>query len=407
MIAPSTLRREAVLPAEEPTAGAGAASLSFENLFGIGLDALTSMPPLYVLSILGLPNSWLQRKNRYSEYRIIDGWRLRRTLRFLANVAIPSVPRTPPSFGLPLVNRLFWQPTVILQRPDHHGSYTSYPDEAWFFVNGVATNDSVAQVNSAYLSYLFHRPLTMIQNSTDSLLLDLLECIVGKGWYRFTEAATKTFPPIYDALKREDKHRVVVIAHSQGTIIMATVLKMLAAVLIPPPEDRELALKAPFGAEAPLYAPPEFVYPDQDPWRAEDFVPLTEQELAKLEVYCFANCANTMKTILAGVDGKSIPWIESLGNEFDLVARLGMLAPKAAERGIDIDGPHYVRLNGWGHLLNAHYLQDIEACQRVGRKRGGTGGAAPYVLANVEAYPDCEVPRLFSYINGGEPLSEG
>lgn len=111
--------------------------------------------------------------------------------RFLVNITIPSVPHTPPVFGVPLVNRLFWQPTVILQRPDHNGSYTSYPDEAWFFVNGVATNDSVAQVNSAHLSHLFHRPLTMIQNSTDSLLLDLLECIVGKGWCRFTEAATK------------------------------------------------------------------------------------------------------------------------------------------------------------------------------------------------------------------------
>jgi len=403
MIAPSTMRREAVVPAEETVAGAGAASLSFENLAAIGLDALTFKPPLPVLSILGRPNSWVQRKNPYSEYRIINVWRLGRTLRFLANVTIPSVPHTPPVFGVPLVNRLFWQPTVILQRPDHNGSYTSYPDEAWFFVNGVATNDSVAQVNSAHLSHLFHRPLTMIQNSTDSLLLDLLECIVGKGWYRFTEAATKAFPPIYDALKREDKRRVVVIAHSQGTIIMAIVLRMLAAVLSPPPEEPELAFEALFGAEAPLYAPPEFVYPDQDPWRAEDFAPLTEEELAKLEVYCFANCANTMKFIRTGVDGKPIPWIESLGNEFDLVARLGMLAPKPAERGIDIDGPHYVRLNAWGHFLNAHYLYDIETRQKVGRKRGGTGGAAPYVLANAEAYPDCEVPRLFSYINGGKP----
>jgi hypothetical protein len=352
MIAPSTMRREELLPAELAIDGLRAASPDLENLFGIGLDALTSMPPLYLFSILGLPNSWLPRSNRFSEYGIIDIWRLGRTLRFLANIAIPSVPRTPPPFGLPLLKRLFWQPSVILQRPDHHGSYTSYPDEAWFFVNGVASNDAVAQLNSAYLSYLFHRPLTMVQNATDSLLLDLLECIVGKQWYRYTEAAVKAFPPIYDALKRPDKRRAVVIAHSQGTIIMAIVLRMLGEVLSPPPEEPELALAALFGAEA--YAPPEFVYPDQDPWRAEDFEPLSQQELAKLELYCFANCANSMKYLSAGAGGRPIPWIESFGNEFDLVARLGMLAPKPAQRGIDIDGPCYVKPNGWGHFLNAH-----------------------------------------------------
>ncbi len=139
------------------------ASLGFQELAGIGLDALRSIPaPKLVFSILGLPGTWLSRRDRYSEYRIIDVWRLGRSIRFLANLTIPSVPRTPPPLSPPFLDRLFWQPTVILQRPDHNGSYTSFPGELWFFVNGVATNDFVAQVNSAYLSYLFHRPLTMI-----------------------------------------------------------------------------------------------------------------------------------------------------------------------------------------------------------------------------------------------------
>ena len=110
-----------------------------------------------------------------------------------------------------------------------------------------------------------------------------------------------------------------------------------------------------------------------------------------------------MKYVRAGAAGRPIPWIESFGNEFDLVARLGMLAPKPAQRGIDIDGPCYVKPNGWGHLLNAHYLSDIHACQKVGRKRGGAGGAAPYVLASDRDYPEWATPRLFSYINGGVP----
>ena len=116
---------------------------------------------------------------------------------------------------------------MILQRPDHNGSYTAFPDEAWFFVNGIMTNDSVAQINSAYLAYLFHRPLTMIQNSTDSLWIDLFESAVGKEWYRVVEPAVKALPPIYDTLKSPHKQRVVVICHSQGTIIMSVVLRLL------------------------------------------------------------------------------------------------------------------------------------------------------------------------------------
>ncbi len=197
---------------------------------------------------------------------------------------------------------------------------------------------------------------------------------------------------------------MVVIAHSQGTIIMATVLKMLAAVMEPVAEREERATRAIFAA-APSYAPPEFVYPDQFPWRAEDFLPLTEAELAKLEIYCFANCANTMKYIRTN-GSEPIPFIESFGNENDLVARLGMLAPRQLERGIDIDGACYVKPDGWGHLLNAHYLLDIEKRQKQGRKPGGAGTSAPYVPAQCGDIPQNDVPRLFSYINGGVPETD-
>ena len=381
---------------------------SWETLVGIALDALRMNPPLYASAIFGLPWTWLPPHNRYSEFKIIDLWRPGRTAKFLANTWIPSIPRTPPSFGPPFLNDLFWQPTVILQRPDHNGSYTTFPDEAWFFVNGIMTNDAVAQVNTAYLAHLFHRPLTMIQNSTDSLWADLFECALGKEWYRVVEPAIKAFPPIYDALKSPHKQRVVVICHSQGTIIMATVLRLLAN-LVP----AEIRLPRPAAAmepapaaearglfeEAPRYAPPEFVYPDQEPINLDDFEPLTGAELAKLEVYCFANCANTMPYIGAW-DGRPAPWIENFGNEHDIVARLGMLAPRAEHWGIDIAGPRYEHRGAWGHLLNEHYLAAIERCQKSGRRPGGDGTSAPYELV---AGSTGEAPRLFSYINGGVP----
>ena len=37
-----------------------------------------------------------------------------------------------------------------------------------------------------------------------------------------------------------------------------------------------------------------------------------------------------------------------------------MLAPDLAAENIAIDGPLWVRRDGWGHLLNHHYLLAIE-----------------------------------------------
>jgi hypothetical protein len=377
---------------------------SWSTLLGITLDALRLSPPRYVSSIFGKPATWLPPFSRYSEFRIIDVWRLARTIKFLVNTTIPSAPVTPPTFGPPLLKNVFWQPSVILQRPDHNGNYTTFPEETWFFVNGIMTNDSVAQVNSAYLAYLFHRPVTMIWNSTDSLWIDLFECALGKEWWRVIEPAIKAFPLIYAALKDPDKRRIVVICHSEGTIIMGVVLHLLWQLV---PED----LRLPWGEAAPRdlglgmaperqYAPPEFVFPDEEPLRRADFDELTPAELARLEVYSFANCADNMHHSALWQD-RPVPYIESFGNEKDIVARLGMLAKRPEHWGIRIDGPRFVRAGAWGHLLNEHYLAPIQARQKDGRKVGGKGGSDPFSPLDGES----QAPRLYSYINGGVPLA--
>ncbi|GAA2592589.1 hypothetical protein GCM10010399_24020 [Dactylosporangium fulvum] len=369
---------------------------AWNDLLGGVLDAL-SIPPAYLSSLLGLPWTWLPPHHRYSEFGLLDVWRPARVLGFVADVVVPSVPATPPSFTPPLlpsiVERLFWHPSLVLQRGDHNNSYTSYPDEAWLFVNGIMTNDALAQLNAAYLADLFHRPITLIQNSTGGLAEDLLECALDKAWdwTRISEAATKTFPVVYDALKDPRRTRVVLIAHSQGTIIASVVLRYMQRL----GERRARAFRA---------VEPEPVYPDDTPLDLADFDPLEPSEIAKLEVYCFANCATTMCYVTTH-QGTPVPWIESYGNEFDIVARLGVLAPDPAKRGVRIDGPRYKRKRAWGHLLADHYLQGIERKQRKDRKRGPkTETAAPYILLNADKFPD-HVPRLYQYLNGGKPLT--
>lgn len=396
------MANEPLLPPKQVEAAAEAVSFAadgnapFSELAAIARDALRIAPPFYINSIFGPPGSWLPPYQRFSEYSLLNPWRPLRMLKFLQNTWLPSIPHTPPLFSPPFLDDLFWQPTVLLQRPDHYGAYTSFPDEAWFFINGIMTNDAVAQLNAALLAELFHRPITLIQNSTSSLLTDLAQCALDKMNWRVTEPVVKAFPAIYDALTSPDKERVVLIAHSQGTIIAAVLLQLLKKITRP-----AVTPGGPMAAAA--YAPPEFIFPSDEPLDAADFAPLEESQLAKLEVYSFATCANVVTPLRpAYKKQRSVPYVEHFGNENDIVARLGMLAPNAEARSIQIDGPRFVRLGAWGHLLNAHYLYPILAVQRHGRRRGGAGTAAPFVALG-DGREEATTPRLYGYINGGTP----
>ena len=372
------------------------------DLRGIARDALAISPPLYVQSILGPLRAWVPPYRRFSELSLLNPWRPLRTLKFLQNTWLPSLPMTPPTFNPPFLDDLFWQPTVILQRPDHCGSYASFPDEHWFFINGIMTNDAVAQLNAALLADLFHRPITLIQNSTSSLLVDLAQCALDKEGWKVTEPVTKAFPAIYDALKSVHKQRVVVIAHSQGTIVTAVVLALLQKLLVTPPaESAGDGVMAPAAAS---YAPPEFIYPAEGPIVLDEFETLSLDELAKLEIYCFATCANVMAySIPPEDDRRPVPYLEHFGNERDIVARLGMLAPRPGQWEIRIDGRRFERPGAWGHLLNEHYLYPIVDAQRRGRRRGGRNTAAPFIESGSAGVPGGPEPRLYSYINGGVP----
>jgi hypothetical protein len=295
---------------------------------------------------------------------------------------------------------LFWHPSQVLQIGDHYGSQNSHPDEAWFFINGIMTDGELARVNAAYLAYLFHRPIILIQNSTGGLAEDLLECALDKAIGLTGEAATKAFPALYDALKDPAKKRVVLIAHSQGTIIASVVLRFIETIN----KNTNMTDRDPALEKSWEQARPQPLNSEDAPLDPQDFEPLQPHEIDKLEVYCLANCATKMRYIAKNEKNDPIPWIESYANEYDLVARLGMLAPAPTRRGIQIDGPQYIRRGAWGHLLDDYYLRPIEEAQQEGRKRGPKqpGSAAPYELLNHKEFPGA-IPRLYEYLNGGSP----
>lgn len=344
-------------------------------------DAAAFSPAKWIPSILGRPLSVLPPYGKFSEYRHVvpvyaaPGM----LLKYWPDVLIPSLPIETPDWAPSIAGLLTFQPSTVEEVPDKWGATTSFPQEEWFLINGILTNDDLARVNAAYLGHLFRRPVTLVQNATSGAFMDLAECALGKSHITSTEAAKVALPPIHAALIDPQKTRVVVIAHSQGTIIVSNVVERLAELLageVPPPGSSREGLR-----------------------------PLTYEEIAKLEVYAFANCATRMRYV---DEQQRVPWFESYANEWDIVARLGAIAPDKPSAGIEISGPVYWRPGAYGHLLNEHYLIPMERRQLRAQRPSGDGTAAPYELLTGTGNPQTDrVPRLYSYINGGRPAPFG
>ena len=351
-------------------------------------DAVRGIPPW------GLPSSVLgtirwAMPYLHSEYAMFASSDLGRSARYLADVAIPSLNRRAPAWFPEPLRGVFFHETTIARRPDPLGSYDSFADEAWFFINGILTDAGMAAWNADYLALLFHRPFTVIQNATDGPVSDLIECADEKAFGMNGEPVDVGFPAIHRALKDPTRERVVIIAHSQGTLIAAVMVRLLGLIYAHSPalmsegERRdELSRLRDRGVTLDLDA----------------FAPVSTAELARLEIYCFANCASEMRYV---DPDRRLPWLESFGNQHDLVARLGMLAPHLAAEEIAIDGPAWVHRGAWGHLLNAHYLRHIDLAQGGSARPGPvTATADPF-----EPYGETgrSAPRLYGYINGGTP----
>ena len=385
------------------------------DLAHVAFEALWIKPPRYVRSIFGSPWSWWPPHGRFSEFNIIDPWRLLTTIRYLMDVTIPAAAVTAPAWAQtllpPIVNRRFWRPTSYYRQPDPNGSYSTYPNEHWFFINGVGTNEDVARINSSYLARLFYRPISVIQNATDSLFLDLYECAIGKGFKTdpddkdrktMTEPAWRATKEILEAVNTKRTHRVVIIAHSQGTIIAANVLRAVNKAL-ERAERRGPDCKWHKFTENMMGSVQAEAAPSLHREVAQALSKLTAdgvhyalEKMAKIEVYTFANCAD----IMCYVDGqRTVPYLEHFANENDLVARLGVLSPLhcGSDALIEIDGNVFKRDAAWGHLLNEHHLNAIDDYldPRVGR----TGREEnPYRCEQAS----CE-PRLYEYFHGKCP----
>ncbi|OUS26454.1 hypothetical protein A9Q99_18130 [Gammaproteobacteria bacterium 45_16_T64] len=363
---------------------------SLQNMLKIGLKALDIFPPFYVQSVLGPAYQWLPPYREYSEFTILNPWKPLTALEYIRDVTIPSLDRAPNkwarTFIPPLITDTFWRPSTYHQQMDPFDSETSFIREKWFFLNGIMTNESVAQINSGLISKMFRRPVTIINNSTNSLPLDLAQCVIGHEYKTdpvidkpetMTEPAYTATVALIEAVIDPEVDKVVLICHSQGTIIAANVLRALGNALHAlekleiDPNTKDLPELDVLDRLA-LEKLPDLSHIDVKD--TGGILNYALNILKKLEVYTFANCAGDM-TYLAYAENEGegtqigLPYIENIANKHDIVARIGVLSPYKGDTDDDlviIDGPVFERqkdttfMDTWGHLLNHNYLYAID-----------------------------------------------
>jgi hypothetical protein len=375
--------------------------------------ALQISPPDYVRSVLGNPDSWSTDTCPPTELQLAEVREWSKGLPALAHILIPAVPWEPRDLKFPFSDLLF-RPSVVFRYPAVGNVVSPTPKERWFFINGICTDHNVVILNARYLHRIFKRPLTVIHNFTRGIVPDLAACAVGKEWEHVTESAAVAFPHIYAALKNTTWERVILLSHSQGTILSAVVLALLeelyapsharlAAQVVVSPErtvarklakrwNFETSMRAPENGDAQSASLPSFAWPGYGHRQPEQ---VTLDELRKLEIYCFANCASEMVPVkIRGENGIPTPWIESYGNEMDIVARFGVLASTTGPGSVQIAGDRYKRDAAWGHLLNAHYLFPMMESRKSGDPAGG--------LVSLKGSRSSK-PRLFDYLNAKSP----
>jgi hypothetical protein len=214
-------------------------------------------------------------------------------------------------------------------------------------------------VNARKLKDLFGRDLSIVHNPTHGLIADLVETVLQKFTNVNTEPSAFAFVHIANALADPAVDKVVVIAHSQGTVIMGDVLDLLYYAA-----GEEYFDRTNMNPEDVK----DFLSDSHGTMKSSDLTTAIEnlrhhgaRDLVtkKLELYMFANAASKMCYL---DEPSRRPHIESFANEHDVVARLGCLAAdEFHEEGlIRIDGPLFVRRGQYGHFMNAHYLRGLE-----------------------------------------------
>ena len=209
----------------------------------------------------------------------------------------------------------------------------------WFFINGVASALPVALLNAGEIARLFQRPVHLIHTPTWGLVRDLAESITARTLRKDGKLSRPAVYVVQEALEKHD--RVVLVCHSQGTIVASYIVRKLL-------RHRS-----------------------------------TRHLVSKLELYCIGGVADSLDVDheLSREAGHPVPYVEHFANGRDYFSQIGVLSHLDSTAGTVFCIPARS-----GHLLNAHYLAGIargDYCNRTSRlyryARGREPGEQDYM----------------------------
>jgi hypothetical protein len=251
-------------------------------------------------------------------------------LRAEPTVASELDPRSYNSFGdvftgayqvlLPAARESFSPGTLTCRPPRQtHEEHSS----RWFFINGAASAPPVALLNASELARVFRRPVSLIHTPTWGLLRDFTGSITARTLRKDGRLSRPAVYVLQQALERHE--RVVLVCHSQGTIVASYIVRSLL---------RHAS---------------------------------TRHLVAKLELYCVGGVADSlqMDAALTAQAGHPVPYVEHFANGRDFFAEVGVLSHLDSTAGTVFCIPERS-----GHLFNEHYLAGIargDYCNRRSR----------------------------------------
>jgi len=219
--------------------------------------------------------------------------------------------------------------------------------ETWMQVNGVCTDREFQGSVGEIIAELFQRDIMLFWNPTQGMLFDLIECMMGRTFNGLTTIGQELAKSLEIELKRKEKSKVVLLAHSQGAIIASNAISTLV--------DRKVL------------------------------------ELEKLEVYTFGSAADSFRQMeIETSDGKKkVPLYEHFANHGDLIAQIGVLHwmfTKYSGSRYNYPGRLFVSSKS-GHLLGEHYLKNLRERQYN-----------PTLSQDSKDIEDLRSPKIYSYI---------
>jgi hypothetical protein len=236
-------------------------------------------------------------------------WSFFKLLEFGSDLFLPKLPIKSPSW-IPK----FFKKTLFGSNSRYLPDTTEEIDNICvLYLNGIISNRDIIELNRKQISSILNRPVNIIYNVTDSFIIDIFECLIGKETEYLTEASTITLYILSRKLLDPNIKKILLICHSQGTIITAKALQYLSK----------------FGLNKEIY-------------------------MKKLEIYSFANCASKMNYVY-----DKYPYMEHFANGEDFVARLGCNCCENVKKYISIDGEIIINNNKSGHMFNSHYINDF------------------------------------------------